>query len=186
VQLDAPMSQDGGASFSGPLGCGGGVLGLGGTGPSSGPRTFKGDNNYFAPNSGNVTMRKVTCGTGYPANVFRTAIAHELGHTLGFGHPDQGTSTHSTTSAADWNAAIMHSSVQAPYPDTPQTDDIQATQYYYPGAGGPLCTPDATTFCANSNRFRVQVQWTTTASTSPDTEAIQATGPGQAVALTGD
>jgi hypothetical protein len=188
VQLDAPQSQDGGASFNGPLGCGGGVLGLGGTGPSSGPRTFKGESNYFAPDSGNVTMRKVTCATGYPANVFREAILHELGHTLGLGHPDQGKSTHSTTTAADWTAAVMHSFVQSPYPDTPQTDDIQAIQYYYPSAGGAPCVPDATTFCANGNRFKVQVQWTT-AATSPggvETKAAQASGAGQAAALTAD
>ena len=56
VILDAPSSQDGGASWTTPLGCGGGILGLGGPGPSSGPRTFKGDTSYFAPKTATVSM----------------------------------------------------------------------------------------------------------------------------------
>src|SRR5262249_5467309 len=176
VILDAASSHDGGATWTTPLGCGGGVLGLGGPGPSSGPRTFKGESNYFAPSSATVSMRKVTCGTGYPAAVFRSGVLHEVGHTLGLGHPDQGASVHSTTSAADWNSAVMHSVIPAANPDTPQTDDIQAIQYYYPGAGGG-CAANATTLCLNSGRFKVQVTWTKPDSTS---------GSGQAVGLTGD
>jgi hypothetical protein len=189
VILDAPSSQDGGASWTTPFGCAGGILGLGGPGPSSGPRTYKGDTTYFAPATATVSMRKSTCSTGYPAAVFRTSVLHETGHALGLGHPDQGTSTHSTTSASDWAKAVMHSTIPPGTPDTPQTDDIQAIQYYYPGSGGVPCTPDATTFCANGNRFKVQVQWTSPSSTAPATErvfAATASGAGQAVALTSD
>ena len=176
VILDAPSSQDGGAAWTTPLGCAGGVLGLGGPGPSSGPRTFKGDASYFAPKTATVSMRKSTCGSGYPAAVFRTSILHETGHALGLGHPDQATSTHSTTSPSDWASAVMNSMVQPSRPDTPQTDDIQAIQYYYPGAGVP-CVADATTACLLSSRYRVRMTWT-----KPD----GTTGSGQAVTLTSD
>src|SRR6266542_2504676 len=57
-----------------------------------------------------------------------------LGHTLGLGHPDQATSIHSTTSAADWASAAMTSSVPPSQPSAPQADDIQAILWYY-GAG---------------------------------------------------
>jgi hypothetical protein len=148
VQLDAPQSFDGGAAFNGSLPCGaGGVLGLGGTqnatGPSSG-YTFKGDSNYFAMQTAIITMRKLTGGAGcYPFQEYEAAVLHEMGHTLGLGHPDQGTSKHSTTSPADWANAVMHSVIPASNPTKPQADDIQAIQFYYGsfGTGSPSPTP---------------------------------------------
>jgi hypothetical protein len=149
VQLDAPQDFFNGAVFKTPLPCGsGGVLGLGGTLDASGPvpngYTFKGDANYFAMQTGNVSMRQLTGPAGcYPAQEFKCAVLHEMGHTLGLGHPDQGTSRHSTTSPADWANAVMHSVIPASNPTTPQTDDIQAIQFYYGsfGSGSPSPTP---------------------------------------------
>ncbi len=130
VLLDALQSQDG-TTWTTALGCGGGVVGLGGPGSGGGPRTYRGDGNYYAPSSGTVSMRKVTCNMGYSARTFRSAVLHEVGHTLGLGHPDLDESTHSTTSQGGWNAAVMHSVVPSGKPDSPQTDDIQAIQYLY-------------------------------------------------------
>jgi hypothetical protein len=151
VQLDAAQSFDNGASFNTPLACGaGGLLGLGGTQNASGPPgggsyTFKGDANYFAMQTGIVTMRKVTGSPGcYDTATFRTAVMHEIGHTLGFGHPDQGQSTHSTTTSADWAVAVMHSFVPPSKPSTPQTDDIQAVLFYYGTGVVPTATPTRT------------------------------------------
>ena len=148
VQLDAPQSFDGGAAFSGPLPCGaGGVLGLGGTQNASGPSggyTFKGEANYFAMQNAIITMRKLTGGAGcYPLQEYECAVLHEMGHTLGLGHPDQGTSKHSTTSPSDWVTAVMHSVLPPANPTKPQTDDIQAIQFYYGsfGSGSPTPTP---------------------------------------------
>jgi PKD repeat protein len=138
VHLDAEQSvQDGGSTWNTPLGCGGGVIGLGGPGDGLGPHSYRGDSPYYAPSSGEVSMRKVTCSTGYPARTFRTAVLHELGHTLGLGHPDDDgsglavESIHSTTTSADWTSAVMNSRIPLSRPDAPQADDVQAIRYYY-------------------------------------------------------
>lgn len=135
VNLGATSSFDGGSAWNTALPCNsGGVIGLGGPGTSSGPRTFKGDSPYFSPSSGTVSMRQRTGSSGcYSAALFRSAVLHELGHTLGLGHSDEGASTHSSNSAgsAASATAVMHSVIPASAPSTPQPDDVQAIQYYY-------------------------------------------------------
>jgi hypothetical protein len=149
VQLDAPSDFVGGTVFKTPLNCGtAGLLGLGGaffsTAPPA-PFTFKGDGTYFPIQQGVVTMRQLTGSAGcYDAGLFESAVLHEIGHTLGLGHPDQGQSTHSTTTAADWAAAVMHSVLPPSHPTTPQTDDIQAIQFYYGTGVLPTQTPTRT------------------------------------------
>ena len=179
VNLDAASSHDGGSAWSTPLACTtGGTIGLGGPGSSPGPRTFKGDTSYFSPNSGTVSMRQRTGSPlCYSAASFRTGVMHEIGHVLGLGHPDQAQSTHSTTSSADWATAVMTSSVPASKPSTPQTDDIQAMQYYY-GTGTAACVANATTLCLNNNRFKVTAAW--------DSVNPTQSGQGTAIVLTTD
>ena len=139
VTLDAAQSQDG-TTWTTPIGCEGGVIGLGGPGNGRGPRTYRGDGDFYYLQDGTVSMRKVTCSSGYSAKTFRSAVLHEVGHVLGLGHPDDDGQTppqavesiHSTTTAADWNHAVMHSVIEPDWkPDTPQTDDIQAMQFFY-------------------------------------------------------
>jgi PKD repeat protein len=132
------------SSYSGgwtePMTCSLGVLGFGGTSANC-IGTFNGES-FASCNQGSVSMRRSTCSTGYTAAVFRSAVLHEVGHTLGLGHPDQGTSSHSTTSSSEWNAAVMRSFIPEAHPDTPQSDDIAAIGYYY-GTGGPPPAPVA-------------------------------------------
>ena len=142
VHLDVTSQPQ---AWTDPLPCGsGGVIGYGGPGSSASAPSFKGTGGYYAPASGNVWMRKVTGGC-YSAAVFRAAVLHELGHTLGLGHSDQGSSSHSTTTPADWNAAVMHSVIPAANPTVPQTDDVQAVQYYY-GNGSVTVPPPVAAF----------------------------------------
>lgn len=131
VTLDSTQSQDGGTAWNTALGCDGGVIGLGGPGSGAGPRNYRGDGTYYAPNNGTVSMRKVTCNLGYSAKTFRSAVLHEVGHVIGLAHPDQDVSIHSTTSEAQWETAVMHSVISDAKPDVPQADDIQAIQYTY-------------------------------------------------------
>ena len=138
VTLDATTSQDDPPTWTTPLGCEGGVIGLGGpSGTVRGPYAYRGDSTSYAVQTGTVSMRKVTCGFGYSAATFRSAVLHEVGHVLGLGHPDDDgngaavESIHSTTPSSAWAAAVMHSAITAAKPDTPQADDIQAMQYYY-------------------------------------------------------
>jgi hypothetical protein len=91
------------------------------------------------------------------------AVLHELGHTLGLGHPDQEQSIHSTTTSSDWSAAVMHSGGYHT-PDSPQRDDIQAIQYYYGNQISTPPPPPPPTSCVNSptalclnGRFRAEV-----------------------------
>ena len=132
VNLDAATDFGGGSAWTTPFPCEGGVLGLGGpqgTGHNGG---FRGDSPAFAAQTGTVSMRRSGCTTAkYSGKVFKTAVMHEIGHVLGLNHPDQFTSIHSSTPSASWLSAIMTSSVPSSRPSTPQTDDIQAMQYYY-------------------------------------------------------
>ena len=146
VTLDALQDYQSGSAWTTALGCGPGVIGLGGPDEASGPRTYRGDTTFFASTIGHVSMRKVTCATGYSARTFKTAVMHELGHTLGLGHSDDdgGPSLHSTTPASSWDSAVMHSSVPSTKPDTPTEDDIEAITYYY--TTGSLGAPPAANF----------------------------------------
>ena len=152
VRLDVASAS--GGSWSAPIGCGaGGVLGVGGPSFQLSLQPFNGDS-YFPAVSAAVEMRKSSCTGGFSTFLFGSVVLHELGHTLALGHSNTGQSTHSTTTAADWDVAVMRSSVAADVPQVPQPDDIQAIQYYYPTivAGAP-CVPDATTLCMNNGRF---------------------------------
>jgi PKD repeat protein len=123
-----------GSYWSAPLPCAsGGVIGLGGPGNAVSAGSFKGDAHYYAVTSATVWMRTVTGGC-YDSRTFRTAVLHELGHTLGLAHPDQGTSIHSTTTPDEWLAAVMVSSIPPSRPSTPQSDDIQAILWLYGGS----------------------------------------------------
>lgn len=177
VLLDQETHPPG--AWTTPIGCGGGVLGVGGPRFTIRPVNFKGDV-YYPAQGGQVFMRKNTCASGYPASLFSSAVMHEVGHVVGLGHPNQAQSVHSTTGPAEWNAAVMHSSNAPSIPFTPQTDDIQAIQYYYgtqQPPGPSQCVADANTLCLSNGRFRVVVEWRRTDGTS---------GPGRAVGITPD
>ena len=164
VNLDV---ESRGSYWSAPMSCStGGVIGLAGPGSASPAGSFKGDSGYYAVKSASVYMRKVTGGC-YSYQTFRTAVLHELGHTLGLGHPDQGMSVHSKTTSADWASAVMVSTVAASRPSAPQPDDIQAILWYY-GTGAAPDTPAAAfTVSPNPPRAGVSTLFTDASTGSP-------------------
>ncbi len=167
VALDALTDFNGGTAWTTALGCGAGVIGLGGPANATGPRTYRGDGDYYASQTADVSMRKVTCSTGYSARTFKTAVMHELGHTLGLGHPDLETGMHSTTASATWDSAVMTSVVPQSKPDVPQTDDVQGIQYYY--TTGSLGVPPGANFTVSpgSPATGSAIQFTDTSSGGP-------------------
>jgi len=166
VNLDVASVSGGWAT---PLACGsGGVIGLGGPGSSSFFGTFKGDSPYFATPSGNVWIRQQTGSPGcYPVVEFKSDALHEMGHSLGLGHPDQSASIHSSlcgTPPGTPNCpAVMNSILQGF--TTPQTDDIEAIQWYYgTGGGAPVAS---FSFSAPPNFAGASVSFTDTSTGSP-------------------
>ncbi len=177
VNLDATESFEpppATKTWTTPADCSGGVIGLAGPDVATGPRTFKGDGNYYGMQSATVSMRKVVCSFGYSARTFKTAVMHEIGHTLGLGHPDDDgsdahkpvESLHSTTTSSQWANAVMHSVIPAAKPEAPQTDDAQAIVYYYgTAAGGAL--PVANFTASASPTVGVPVAFTDKSTGSP-------------------
>jgi PKD domain len=166
VNLDSTKSQDGGSAWSTPIDCKGGVIGLGGPGNGFGPKTYRGDSNYFSPSGGTVSMRKSTCSFGYSAATFRSAVLHEVGHVIGLAHPDQDVSIHSTTTEAQWETAVMHSVISAAKPDVPQVDDTQAVVYYY-GTAAVGAPPVANFTVSATPTVGVPVTFTDTSTGNP-------------------
>jgi len=148
--LDAARSPDGGLAWTTPLPCEGGVIGLGGPTRATAVGEFKGDSTFYAIQSATASFRKFGCDrVKYQGRLFKSVVLHEIGHTLGLGHPgtdpahQEATSIHSTSDSATWSQAVMHWSIPDEEPTTPQTDDIQAMQYLYgTAAPGPVPVAD--------------------------------------------
>lgn len=116
--------------------------------------SFSGSHQFEGRTWWNISDGDVVFQNGYPGThgSFRTAMTHELGHTLGWRHSNQdyvtGGACNSSTQECT-SAAIMNSTVNGSYGYTLQTWDVNAAQSVYPGSGTPppppppTCTPVA-------------------------------------------
>ena len=155
----------------------GGIIGYGGPGTSRAAPPYLGSSNYYAPASGAVWMRKVTGGC-YSAATFRSAVLHELGHTLGLGHSDQDVSVHSTSTPGERDTAVMRSVIPSSRPSTPQADDVQAIRYYYGTGAVPVPAPTARFFFSPAAPLSGQVVTFTDGSSGSPTAWIWSFGDG--------
>jgi|SRR5687767_2138734 len=115
--------------------CGSGVVGCGGPGGAGGSHAWRGDT-YASITWAHVEIRQVTGATCISSGVFAAAVTHELGHTLGFGHSNQGSSPNDVC-LGDEGDAQMRSSVQS-RGSSLGTDDSDAARWVY-GDGLTSC-----------------------------------------------
>lgn len=98
----------------------------------SGTHTYKNET-FFTTVEGDVVVRS---GLSISQKTFDEAVTHELGHTLGFRHSDQGTPSSTQ--------AVMKAVLTGNYGATLGPWDIEAVRTVYEGTGGD--TPPTFTF----------------------------------------
>ena len=92
---------------------------------SSGIHSYKGEN-FYTIVEGDVVMRS---GLSISASAFEEAVTHELGHSLGFRHSNEGTPSSS--------AAVMNSVVSGQYGANLQAWDREAAGHVYTSSASP-------------------------------------------------
>jgi PKD repeat protein len=106
----------------------------------SGTHSFKSET-YRSVSGADVYLRRWDCTTSnYLGTAFENVTTHELGHTLGLGHPDDGTSPHDNT-PNDVSGAVMISVGNYNRPTGLGSDDVEGICYLYGNCTGAVVTP---------------------------------------------
>jgi len=147
-----------------------GTLGLGGITSATGTHTL-GSETFVTTREGDVEMNRglANCTLLFNNGDFNSAVAHEVGHTLGFRHSDQtrnsgGACTTDPTLECS-NQAIMKSFVSQGLNATLQAWDQHAAAAVYPGSSS-TCTPPTITTQPQSRTITAGQSVTLTASAS--------------------
>jgi hypothetical protein len=112
---------------------GGGVIGCGGA-SGGGTHMWRGES-YATITGGTLWLRSYCSLNAFDSITTQAVLTHELGHTLGLGHPDQ-VAQPGDECPGDENLAQMRSMVQ--HRTTLGTDDSDAVRWLY-GDGGRSC-----------------------------------------------
>ena len=99
----------------------------------SGTHTYKGET-FYSIVEGDVVVKS---GLSVPQKTFDEIVTHELGHTIGFRHSDQGTPSSTQ--------AVMKAILTGNYGATLGPWDVEAVRHVYEQVGGSL-TPPAVSF----------------------------------------
>ncbi|MCU1229640.1 MAG: cell surface protein [Acidobacteria bacterium] len=161
----------------------GGVVGLGGfngiSGSANWTASFTADASHAAGTyraynitEGNFVVQDgVSAATGIPSATLAEIAAHELGHTLGFGH------------SAD-STALMYATVSGRGPSL-RADDQLAARWLYPSGSGTTTPPPVATapaapsnLSATASGTSVRLQWSDNATTETGQSVYVAQGSG--------
>lgn len=132
IHLSAPTSPCG---WSSCIDASGGVIGCGGPSGGGDSNVWRGET-YNTITAGEVWLRPYCTTNVFPSSETQGVLEHELGHTLGLAHSDQGMSPHDAC-IGDEDEAIMASVSQGA--SSLGSDDIDAVRWLY-GDGANSCS----------------------------------------------
>jgi hypothetical protein len=162
----------------------GGTLGVGGITNAAGTHTGPNGETFYTATEGDVQMNKgiANCTLLFNSGDFNSAVAHEVGHTLGFRHSDQtradnpavACTTDASLECAD--VAIMKSFIPTGLNGSLQPWDQHAVAALYPGSG--VAAPPAPTGVNARATSATSVLITWNASTGATSYEVHRRAPG--------
>lgn len=144
IKFDVDLSAHGAPPYS----CAsGGTIALGGITNASGSHTAVGETFYTTQEGdvvGNVGL--ANCTSFLSSGDFVTALTHEVGHTLGFRHSNEGRAGGPCPSTIECSSsAVMNSIIVRGLNGALQPWDVDAVRTVYPGGTCTTCTPPSIT-----------------------------------------
>lgn len=139
---------------------------------SNATHVYKGET-FYSISEGDAVIRS---GITLSQQVFEEAVTHELGHTLGFRHSDQGTPSSTQ--------AVMKAVLSGNYGANLGPWDIEAVQTVYTGSGSPPPTAPTNLVATATPAQRVNLTWTSTGAPNYQVERSSNAGPFGLIATT--
>ena len=139
-----------------------GTLGIGGITDAGATHVGPAGETFVTTLEGDVEMNKglANCTLLFSNGDFNSAVAHELGHTLGFRHADQDRNGGACPATIECSTtAIMKSFITQGLNAALQAWDQHAVDGVYPGTGGTVPAAPASVAATAQSTTSVLVQW---------------------------